>query len=290
MPDPIKLLSSHGLTCSSIEKTPIGFTNDVYLTPEYAVKCYRSREGFERELWFYRHADAPYAPKLIAWGEGYIILRRIAAHGLYHYWPGLTDARREALVARIARLILHLNAVDISGAAQLFPAPSDWQQHITGSILKSLDALTAQQALPEGMAERIRNYTLLHSGALAPQPYVLCYADLHFDKLMLSPQDELYLLDYETLQLAPADYVLDVWDRMTVHPFIYANEEDDPFAVAQDYRSILVWLKKYAPQLFNAPDLEHRLALYGLKYDLRQLESFPGHPLLLERIERSLMR
>jgi hypothetical protein len=97
------------------------------------------------------------------------------------------------------------------------------------------------------------------------------------------------LLDYEMLQIAPRDYVLDVLQRMTIHPFTYANEEDHEKTHPRDYANLLPWLRKYAPELFVHPQVRERVAVYGLLYEMRILQSYPNADWPIERMEAYLV-
>lgn len=112
--------------------------------------------------------------------------------------------------------------------------------------------------------------------------------DLHFDNLLLSENGRLYLIDYEMLEIAPKDFVLDVWQRMLIHPFTYANEDDHKKTIASDYVNILTWLKKYAPDLFIHQYIKERVNIYGILYELDILRNYPMGDWPIERIEAYL--
>ena len=61
---------------------------------------------------------------------------------------------------------------------------------------------------------------------------------------------------------------------MEIHPFNYANEEDDPLTLPEDYRFLMTWVRKYAPELFAYPKSDVRIAMYSLVYELELLCDF----------------
>ena len=44
--------------------------------------------------------------------------------------------------------------------------------------------------------------------------------------VLVTEEGKVVLIDFEMLEAAPMDMVLDVWQRMLIHPFTYANEDD----------------------------------------------------------------
>lgn len=90
------------------------------------------------------------------------------------------------------------------------------------------------------------------------------------------------------LALTPQDYVLDVWQRMLIHPFTYASEADHGLTHPKDYTKILFWLHKYAPELFSHPMVKQRVALYGMAYELGILKSYPMADWPIERLQKYL--
>ena len=101
----------------------------------------------------------------------------------------------------------------------------------------------------------------------------------------MTESGRLYLLDYEMLEVGPRDLVLDVWQRMLIHPFTYANEDDHEKTVPQDYTHILAWLSEAAPELFSHPRVRERVNLYGIVYELDILMDYPMGDWPMERLE-----
>jgi len=283
------ILNEHQLRYQTIQRSAIGFINEVYLTQKHVVKIYRSNpKGYGRELWLYSVVKPDYAPKLIAYGEGYLVLERICGSGLYRLWPNMDDAQREDTVRRIAGIVLELAGTDYKSADGLFPVHPDWEGFLTGRIGRTLEKLGARGAIPEKLAADVRRYVAENAHVLVPAVPSLVYADLHFDNLIRNDAGKLYLIDYETLCAAPKDYMLDTWKRMSVYPHLYANEEDEGTVAAKDYAHIMQWLRKYAPEFFDIEHLDKRLALYAIDYDLRILADYPNNAQVIGRISGAL--
>lgn len=283
------ILNRHGLSCGDIHPCGIGFRNEVWFAGDYAVKIYGANNGgYVRELWFYQNAKPSYSPRLIGYGENYIILERIYGTGLFRLWRGMNNMEREAAVGQIAGIACGINKVSLAGADRYFPIASNWQQDILVRISSNIEELTKIKGIPPSLAKRALLYTLDHLNCLDDKKLFLTYADLHFDNLIMAENGRLYLLDYEMLAAAPRDFVLDVWQRMLIHPFIYANEADHALTVPEDYRHILTWLQKYAPDLFSHPHVRERVNIYGILYELNMLRDYPMGGWPIERLGKYL--
>lgn len=283
------ILNKLGLPFGEIVKSGAGFRNEVWLTDDYAIKMYNDNiGGYGKERWFYQTVQPLYAPRLIAYGQAYIILERVHGNGLFCLWRDMNDIKREAAVAQIADIACKINQVCLDGAENYFHITDDWQQNVYQRIHGNIAKLISANGIPPVLAQRVLHYTLDHVHCLDDKRMHLVYADLHFDNLIITENGKLYLLDYEMLEAGPCDLVLDVWQRMLIHPFIYANEADHAQTVPRDYQHILTWLKKYVPDLFKHPHVRERVSLYGVMYELDMLCNYPMAGLPIERLEMYL--
>ena len=142
--------------------------------------------------------------------------------------------------------------------------------------------------MPVQLAAQVQEYAKKHKHCLDDASLYLVYADLNFDNLLITDNGELYLIDFEMFEIAPLDFLLDVWQRMMIHPFIYANEDDHECTTATDYTSLFLWLKKFVPELFFSLNVRERVNLYGFAYELNMLKRYPMSNLPLQRIQSFL--
>jgi hypothetical protein len=284
------ILDRHRLSYHSILKAATGFRNEVFLTEQYVVKKSPAEHqaSFLKERWFYETAALSAAPRLVATGEDYLILERVQGTGLYRAWRDFSDARREETVRRIAGILREIDAVEYHSGARLFHIPVNWQEDLLARIDAAAGELLRTGGIPTQLATRAMAYAYEHVDALQEDDLRLVYADLHFDNLVVTDAGDLCLLDYEMLQIAPRDYVLDVWQRMTIHPFTYANEEDHEKTHPRDYVNLIPWLRKYAPEVFAHPRVRERVAVYGLLYEMKILQNYPNADWPIERMEAYL--
>lgn len=285
-----RLLARYGLPPGGLVRAASGFTNEVWLSDGAVVKLRGpDSPGFARERWFYRTLRPAFAPKLLADGEDFLLLERVRGAGLFRCWPGMDAAARRDAVRQIAAMVREMDAVPLGSMAPCLPRGERWREAVAGSIADGLKKARAAAAIPPAAAADIARFAARSADALGEREEVsLVYSDLHFDNLLMEECGRLRLIDFERIEAAPRDLVLDVPNRMTLQPFLYANEEDEPFARREDYRELLRWLAEELPAWFASPRLPERLALYGLRYDLECLLDYPNSPTVLERIFREI--
>ena len=270
--------------------TNVGFRNQVYIGEHAVLKVYGddNKSGYQKERWFYETANLDCIPKLYACGDNWILIERIHGVGLFRHWRSISDAEREAIVKQIAAAALAVSDLDLSGTAEFLPYSDDYQK----SVLEKIDHLTQQVRSVNGIDETLLSCAVAYVHKYA---YVLddtqlypVHTDLHFDNFLVKDDGSIVLIDFEMLEAAPKDMVLDVWQRMLLHPFTYANEEDDPHTHAEDYQSLMIWIQKYAPELFSHPQVRRRVNLYAICYELDCLCEYPRAQKPTERLERYL--
>lgn len=281
-----QILAHHGLEDKNLQKADAGFRNTVWLTDEAAVKIYGKNctYGAAIERWIYRDVRPSYAPELLGEGEDYIIIRRIHGDSLFHLWYQTDSAARRQYIRQAGEILRQMQSL-IFPEPNCFHVPADWR----GELLTRMDTLLARLAaipdsIPQTLAHNARKYIMENSSALDDRDLFPVYSDLHFDNLLVDREGRMWLIDYEMMEAAPKDYLLDVWHRMLVHPFTYASEEDHEYTKPEDYARITEWLREEEPELFAHPALQKRVNIYSLLYELDLLTEYPGAAWPVERI------
>lgn len=272
-----EIFRKNGFSDAKLTLSGIGFRNQVWLGEDAVLKVYGAdnRTGQALETWFYRNVHPDFAPKLYAAGENWILLERIHGTGLYRLWRDMDDGARKKAVERIAEIACAINRVPLAGTDAFLPVPSDFGDALLSEIHRLAALLTEKNAIDPRLCRRAIAYAEQHRDVFGEEDCVPVYNDLHFDNLMVTEDKRIVLLDYEMMTVAPCDRVLDVWQRMTIHPFVYANEDDHPLTKPEDYRNLLYWMRDAAPHLFAHPSVRARVNLYGIRYELDLLCDYP---------------
>lgn len=281
---------AHGFSEDHPTMTNVGFRNRVYIGEHAVLKVYPedNRRGYCKERWFYETAGLDGIPKLYAAGENWILIERIHGVGLFRLWRDLADREREEIIRKIAAITLAVSEVDLEGSEEFLPRYSDYRARVLYRIDTLAQKLREIGGIREELLSRVLSYVQTHAHVLDDAQSVLIHYDLHFDNFLVTDEGRVVLIDFEMLESAPLDMVLDVWQRMLIHPFTYANEDDHPHTHPEDYTELLVWMQKYAPQLFSHPEVRRRVNLYAIRYELDLLCEFPMAAWPMERLERYL--
>lgn len=107
--------------------------------------------------------------------------------------------------------------------------------------------------------------------------WVLVHGDLHFENVLWSDGRITAVLDFEFARRAPCDLDLATLLRFCARPTLHVADDYAAVTHAVDYRHVPGWLWEVYPELFAAPNLRERLALYLLAFDLSQLVRQPPH-------------
>ena len=105
---------------------------------------------------------------------------------------------------------------------------------------------------------------------------VLDWSNYIIDNLLLTKNNKLKIIDFETSLYAPMDYELDIFLRMCRNPWKYASEEDEQFIKIEDYKNIKKYLKEFYPDIFLINHFNIRSKIYDLEYNLKLLSKFPN--------------
>lgn len=273
-----QILARHGLSDTGLKKADAGFRNIVWLTDTAAVKIYGKEHGYGAaiEHWIYRDVHPSYAPELLGEGEDYICIRRIHGDSLFHLWYRSDNETRRQYIRQVGGIVRQMQSLHFPEHT-CFTVPADWQEELLNrmeNLLARLDVIP--DSIPKVLAEDVRKYITENSSCLRDSELLPVYSDLHFDNLLVDREGRIWLIDYEMMEAAPGDYLLDVWHRMLVHPFTYANEEDHEHTKPEDYTRITEWLREEVPELFSHPALQKRVNIYSLLYELDILTEYPG--------------
>ena len=280
----------HGFGDDTPVMTNVGFRNQVYLGDRAVLKVYPedNGRGYLMERWFLETAKLDCIPKLYAAGKNWILMERIHGTGLFRLWRDMTDDEREETVKKIAAIARSVSETNLSGSEAFLSYSSNYRDELLQTIRQLSEKLCSISGIPEELLDRATSYVNRYAHVLDDDRLYLVYNDLHFDNLLVTDSGRVILLDFEMLEIAPKDLVLDVWQRMLIHPFTYANEEDHPHTHRDDYRNLLIWMQRYAPSLFAHPEVRRRVNLFGIRYELDILCDYPMAEWPIERLRQYL--
>ena len=284
-----RILDNHNLLYSTILTSDSGFSNKVYITDQHVVKLFTDRKRYDKEYWFYKNVSSDYTATMIASNQGeepYIILEKINGCSLFKIWHTLNNRERKRIISRIADIVRSIHHLDAAAYNQVFHEDKNWGRSLSSNITAMSAA--AKGFLSQGIYPKILHFVADHMHCLDHVPYAVNYTDLHFDNIFIDSANKLYLIDFETVEYTPIDYVLDIWVRMSRYPHLYAHKADEKNVCFHDYQNIVDLFAEYYPELFSFEGHSNRMKLYSLEYDLSLLKEYPENMNLRQRIVEDL--
>jgi aminoglycoside phosphotransferase (APT) family kinase protein len=233
----------------------------------------------ERALLERLRGQAP-VPEVVALDESgaalsaaYMICRWAPGEPLARVWLAAEPRRREWLLRQLGELLRALHAVrfpacgELTGG-ELCPA-AGWRDYLEARLRRRLGIVRALPGAPLGLLDAVEAFARRAAPALESGAACLVHRDLHFGNLLVEGDRITALLDFEAALAAPPDYELDQLARFLRWPALFLT--DLPGVEASAFRGVWSGLRRAYPELFQAPRLPERLALYALEYDLAAL-------------------
>lgn len=285
-----KILKQSGLNnILNIQKSNVGFSNDIYfINNKYVLKVAKSsndKSSFEREVYFCNlfenHIPTPvvvgFNTELGKFETPYIIYEKIQGDNLYNCWHKFNNQTRENIVEQIC---LYLKAINNTPAEEYIKkfnidTSISWQTKILGQIEDNLTKAFNVGAIDKKAVLKVKRFVNDSKSVLNEENMALTYFDVHFDNFLIKDEKIVGMLDFERTDYLSIDYSLDIINRMVKNPAKYASKKALKYVDPKDYALIYDWVHKFYPQMFQFKDLQTRLHLYSLEYNLKLLCSFP---------------
>jgi aminoglycoside phosphotransferase (APT) family kinase protein len=305
-----RLFARHGLgSVHRLERLRGGQINAAYLVNgEWVVRVRPvGKDGAafrkERALFERLHGRVP-VPEVVALDESAaavpapcLICRRAPGETLGSVWLRAGPRQREWLLAQLAELLRAVHEVEFPAcgdlpAGKLQPA-ADWSDYLDSRLRRRLALIRSLPGAPLVLLDAIESFARRAAPALAAGAARLVHRDLHFGNVMVEADRITALLDFEAAVAAPPDYELDQIGRFLRWPGLFLTEM--PGVEASAFRGVWSGLQRLYPELFQAPRLTTRLAVYALEYDLAVLRDCltgvwdePVRRAVLTRLEHAL--
>jgi len=297
------IFNFHNLNTGKIKKINIGFTNDIYQIDEkYILKIYKNQENelnFEKEYFFLKSFSTKTpVPKVVSAGfdkniidKKYLILEKVKGVNLYQKWDLLDDIQRKNLIKQITNILKHINSEPLSGFIKKFNfSKVSWMRENESDFYKILLEIEKNKILTFTELRNIREFIGKNIHFLKDEKQALVYWDIHFDNFLIDESNNISaILDFEAVDIYSIDFVLDMVYKIKENPLKFATEEVEEKIDIENYQKIDLWFKEFYPELFDFDNLDKRLKLYALKYDLNLLLKFPKSVELKEKILKNII-
>lgn len=273
-----ELLRRHGLPTASLVRADNALTSTVWMTRDAVVKAATAGRHLEREqrvlTELARRAPSLPIPRVtrsdMARERSWIIEGRLLGVPLLDQWLSLGEDARRTVIFDLGRILKHLHH------ATERARPTRLGRALYRQIEGSARQLQGKPGIdPEVLREAL---VLAEAGAaLVDQGgvQVLVHNDLQFNNILINGTRISGLVDFGRARRGPPDLDLDLFLRFLRHPRLFARAKDEDRLDPKEFLPAAGWLCDVYPELFSAPHLRVRLALYRLHYDFRALARRP---------------
>ena len=261
-------------------------TNEVWLTPDYAIRVNRRpdhRLRREAKLGPHLPPEVRY-PEIVAYGTGtgfdWLVVRRRPGNVLSRCWPTMAPAQRRLAIRQLAYMLRALHqstspvGLEDAGAPQLLQGGQG--QNPTTPLLAGLQRARALEHVDTATIDALVDIVRRTSRVLEPfDVQTLIHGDLTFENVLWDGDQVTALIDFEWSRAAPADLDLDIILRFCAYPELHVATDYADQTKAADYEDVAWWLREDYPQLFGFPHALDRLRLYAIAFDIRDLLASP---------------
>jgi len=261
-------------------------TNEVWLTPEYAIRVNRRPDHrLRREAKIGPHLPPEvHYPEVVAYGTGtgfdWLVLRRRPGNVLSRCWPTMAPSQRRLAVRQLAYMLRALHqstspvGLEDAGAPQLLQGGQG--QNPTTPLLVGLERARGLENVDTAIVDALVDIVRGTSRHLEPfDVQTLIHGDLTFENVLWDGDQVTALIDFEWSRAAPPDLDLDVILRFCAFPHLHVALDYAEQTKPEDYEDVAWWFREDYPQLFSFPYAIDRLRLYSIAYDVRDLLAFP---------------
>lgn len=235
----------------------------VFLSQNYVIKFFEGRKEkyFENECLIYNKLKSDFRSLLVESGTingiKYLLMTRAKGNTLYSIWNDLNSVERDNCIYQISEILKEISSIK---PIQII----DFKRELS---LLYVDTIT-QITLSTDMSKRIEAFFYHAIDFISSREFgYLTYIDVHFDNFLYH-DGKIKAIDFEALKVAPLDFQMDRWCRMSRHPQIYANNTDKKYIKVENFLELVSIMKKYYKQAFSYNHQKERLHLYSLIYNL----------------------
>jgi aminoglycoside phosphotransferase (APT) family kinase protein len=260
-------------------------SNEVFLSGRNIVRVNATEQArLEREAQLCQALPGlRWAPEVIASGVvgngGYLILRQKDGSPLSRWWPDMRQSQRRDAVEQLAGCLRAIHTTEVP--ADLAPLDSPPQllgggANPTVALLHGIQRLRTMPHVNPGLIDHLRSQVATLAPAIDDyRQERLIHGDLSFENILWDGSQVTAVLDFEWARGAPRDLDLDVLCRFLTLPAAHLPADQLERASAQDYTQVIGWLAESYPELFSHRDLNNRVTLYAIGYEVRATLAHP---------------
>ncbi|MDH3301497.1 MAG: aminoglycoside phosphotransferase family protein [Acidimicrobiia bacterium] len=281
-----QILQRNGLTGRDLRRAP-STSNEVFLADDHVIRINRDSANAVRLL---REAELCLALPRLRWtpeiveygrlnGTAFLIVRRKGGMTLSRWWPDMRPSQRREAIEQLAGCMRAVHSTTVpDGLDPITDTPQ-----LLGSagnpalpVLHGLQGLRSVANIDPSLIDDLES--TVHSLASSLEMYPesgLVHGDLSLENVLWDGSSISAILDFEWARGAPRELDLDVLCRFLVLPDLHVPEAYRGRVGPGDYREVIGWLADSYPELFSPADLDRRLTLFAVAYEVRAVLANP---------------
>lgn len=281
-----QILQRNGLTGRELRRAP-STSNEVFLADDHVIRINRDSRNASRLL---REAELCLAlprlrwtPEIVEYGRqnrtAFLIVRRKRGRTLARWWPDLRLSQRREAIEQLAGCMRAIHSTTVPDG--LDPITDTPQLLGSGGnpTLPVLHGLRGLRSLPNIEPKLIDHLeSTVQSLASSVEMYPetgLVHGDLSLENVLWDGSSISAILDFEWARGAPRELDLDVLCRFLALPDLHVPDAYRGRVGPGDYREVVGWLAESYPELFSPAELDRRLALFAIAYEVRAVLANP---------------
>lgn len=260
--------------------------NEVLLCGDYVVRVNREpNQRLRREAALV--AELPnrsWTPRVVGHGgdigADYLIVARRPGQPLSRCWPTMAPRDRRFAIAQLAEALDDLHRTIAPASIPRLRRSTHLLDDGPGPTLRPLWLAIGALRRDKGAEHRLLD---LIESAVSERAHLfesfstthLIHGDLTFENILWDGRQITALLDFEWCRGGPPELDLDSLARYCRYPFAHVPEPASRQQLPEDYQNVWSWLSSDLPELFATPNLEDRLLVIDIAFELHELVAHP---------------
>lgn len=260
--------------------------NEVLITGDYVVRVNREpNQRLRREAALVRALPPrSWAPRVVGHGgqvgADYLIVARRPGQPLSRAWPTMTPRDRRFAIAQLAEALDDLHNTPTPASVPKLRRSTHLLDDGPGATLRpvwqAIGALRRGDKPDHRLIDAIESTVSERAELFASfSTTYLVHGDLSFENVLWDGRQITALLDFEWCRGGPAELDIDSVARYCRFPFAHVPEPAAAQQRPQDYVDVLPWLAADLPELFATADLDDRLLVIDIAFELHELFAHP---------------
>jgi aminoglycoside phosphotransferase len=293
----ISLIAGIG-NITSVKNINIGFSNKIQLindryilktttkTNNNLIKEFALLTFFKNKLPVPKIIHADFSRNFVE--PHFILMKKIEGLPLYQVWSSITENERKLIIKQISDYLKLINNSDLTTLKKHFNKPGSWKLYVKKRFEKIQAKHLALKIIDKKLLNNFNRYLnnklyLFDEAVIRP-----IYYDIHFDNFIVKNKKVVGILDFESIKYLLLDYSLLAIKRMCDIPKEFASEAFENSVIEKDYKQIYQYFKDYYPELYNFNEVEKRVKIYSMIYDLEILVKYPKADDRIARVENEI--